>query len=204
MVTPVHSSMPNFSPGNGRARKLLTRSLPGPGDQLSPAVGSATIPVRHHDSPATVLRQADVDQTADLVDGQRDHVGLSAAVCCSGIGGADRKAGEGKGGEAVPRGPAADLVPVKTDLTLSGPPPALRRWTPTVCMPSFRSPVSSTTRTPLGSPSRSTATFADVVTHRVGVPLRPMQPPLHRIRAAMPGLLGHFQQVLIAGRQAGW
>jgi hypothetical protein len=67
--------------------------------------------------------QQDVDQSSDLVDGQLDHVGLSVAVCCAGIGGADRKDGEGgqgKGGEPVPRGPAADLVLVKTDLPLSG------------------------------------------------------------------------------------
>ena len=31
-----------------------------------------------------------------------------------------------------------------------------------------------------------------VVTNRVGIPLRPVQQPLHRIRAVMPGLLGHL------------
>jgi hypothetical protein len=41
------------------------------------------------------MDQQDVDQTADLVDGQVNHVGLSVAVCCSGIGGADRKDSEG-------------------------------------------------------------------------------------------------------------
>jgi hypothetical protein len=31
-----------------------------------------------------------------------------------------------------------------------------------------------------------------IITHRVGVPLRPVQQPLHRIRASMPGLLGQL------------
>jgi hypothetical protein len=43
---------------------------------------------------------------------------------------------------------------------------------------------------------------ADVVTHRVGVPHRRPQQPLHRIRRGVPGLLGQPPAVLaLHGRQ---
>src|SRR6266536_3348838 len=65
----------------------------------------------------------DVDQTADLVDGQPDHVRVFGLVCGGGLGGADREDGQGcqgKGGEPVPGVPAADLVLVESDLVLAG------------------------------------------------------------------------------------
>ena len=63
--------------------------------------------------------QQDVDQAANLVDGQVDQVGLGGTVCRSGVGGADREDGEGglgEGGEPVPERPASDLVLFKADL----------------------------------------------------------------------------------------
>jgi hypothetical protein len=47
--------------------------------------------------------------------------------------------------------------------------------------------------------------LAHIVTHRVGVPLRPVQQPLHRVRATMRGLLGQLPAGLDlkVGEQAG-
>jgi hypothetical protein len=47
--------------------------------------------------------------------------------------------------------------------------------------------------------------LAHVVTHRVGVPLRPVEQPLHRVRPAMPGLLRQLpaRLDLKIGEQAG-
>ena len=70
--------------------------------------------------------------------------------------------------------------------------PVCWRWTPTEWTPFFRSPVSSTTRTPSGSPSWSNHDLPYVVADSVGVPFCPVQQPLHPVRAVMPDILGQL------------
>ena len=72
----------------------------------------------------------------------------------------------------------------------------LAACTPTVVVPFYRSPVSSTNSTASGSPRVLDQVVAKVITHLVVIPHRPGQRVLHPVRVGIAGVLSDRPAVL--------